>query len=29
MPSSDIFMLAVAIAFFGAMRVYVAFCGRI
>jgi len=29
MPSSDIFMLAIAIAFFGAMWAYVAFCGRI
>jgi hypothetical protein len=29
MPSSDIFMLAVAVAFFAAMAAYVAFCSRI
>jgi len=29
MPSSDFFMLAVAVAFFVAMAAYVAFCARI
>jgi len=28
-PSSDIFMLALAVAFFAAMAAYVAFCSRI
>lgn len=29
MPSSDIFMLALAVVFFAAMTAYVAFCSRI
>lgn len=29
MPSSDVFMLVLAVAFFAAMAAYVAFCARI
>lgn len=29
MPSSDIFVLTLAAAFFGAMWIYVAFCARV